>query len=318
MLKKMPTFERLHDLTLESTDGYLNMKAVDMILPAMPNLTRLTFQDCITADNSGTIRIPEHVSSLTLDRCPKLRRRYRYVSKPLVLHDRLQSFFLYEKLTDLRGFYANNTGHTNQSGFVQVPPDYYISSAVQDGAPQFPLPFHNIYSQGRTGKDGLTRVLKFLSPAASSLEQICLGDCSSPPVTAPVSFRDFPKLKTVSIHCSNIHSRIGAKFLVNTFKDCRCLEVIELVGVDKVDYLSRVLLALAEAVRAKENGRFSQLKKVILTCYEPGRVIALAGDPFASMFSEGNVELILMAREGWDGNETAASGRRARGRRGRV
>ena len=68
--------------------------------------------------------------------------------------------------------------------------------------------------------------------------------------------------------------------------------------MDRVNFIFRILLSLAKAVKEKENEQFLRLKRVVLSCHEPGGVMALIVDPFASLFAEGGVELVLMAREG--------------------
>ena len=300
ILKQIPIFDRLTDLTLEGDDGFTNTKAIGMMLPAMPNLAKLTFRNCSTVDidSPGQIRIPEHVSSLTLDRCPKLRRQYTTVPNHIILHDRLRSFFSDDKSSDLRGVYARDSGfqkaaRPKRSGLVEVRPDQNIS------APQLsshhPYRFQQRVSYGRG--DSLAKVLEFLSPAASSLERIYLGDCGRVLIRTATPFGKFSNLKTVSIHCSNFDSNVGNAILVHMFKDCQSLKVIELVGVDREYVFSRLFLDFAKAIKLKEDGCFPELKKVNLICHKPRDAMSLVVDPFASMFAEGKVELVLMARE---------------------
>ena len=293
MLKEMPTFESLVDVTLEAATTKLNPRTVRDILSTMPNITRLTFRNCYSLAFSDTIVVPEHVSSLALDRSTRLRRLRVPGNNTLKIHNQLKSISIDERLSDLCGIYAGDLGVEKQ--LVLVRPDE--KKKPDSRCPSSKKPYPRCRSSWKPAYNVNTQLLKFLSPAATSLERIYLGDCGYPYIIIPPTFSCFPNLQSVSIHCSNLHPDVGNDVLVDLFKDCKALKVIELVGIDEDSFSIRFFVAFAVAVMKKpKSGLFPQLQKVILVCHDPGCGMPLILDPFASMFVRAGVKLVLYTK----------------------
>ncbi|KAM7215310.1 hypothetical protein V8F06_009267 [Rhypophila decipiens] len=148
---------------------------------------------------------------------------------------------------------------------------------------------------GEIKTDPVTKaVIKIIQSASTNLERIHWGvprigyfDKSSPRIGSPLKLA---KLKTISIHCSNlrlvdVNGRYASNLLRATFEGCARLEVIELVWDGFFDYVENraigfALSKFADAV-VEEKGKgntFNSLKELILVPHWKGEVCRLLGN----------------------------------------